>query len=69
MRRLFKSITMFIKTYLQNCFQEIHNVTWPTRKQAVRITTIVFIFMIISGFVLGFVDELLTLGYKMLLAL
>ncbi|PIZ72839.1 preprotein translocase subunit SecE [Candidatus Peregrinibacteria bacterium CG_4_10_14_0_2_um_filter_43_11] len=60
---------MSLKHYLQESFRELHNVTWPTRKQAVRITSIVFIFMMISAFLLGILDELLTLGYHALLAL
>lgn len=56
-----------LKSYLQDSFKELHNVTWPTQKQALRITTIVFIFMLISAAVLGVVDELLATGYLKLL--
>ena len=57
------------KKYLRESFQELHNVTWPTQKQAIRITTIVFIFMIVAALVLGLVDEMLSLGYRSLLAI
>lgn len=58
-----------LKEYIQGSFKELHNVTWPTQKQAIRITTIVFIFMVISAIVLGFVDQLLAYGYQKLLEL
>ncbi len=58
-----------IKKYFQESFQEMNNVTWPTKKQAIRITTIVFIFMIIAAAALGVVDHILAYGYRALLAL
>ena len=60
---------MFLKRYLQESFQELNHVTWPTRRQAMRITVIVFFFMVASGLLLGVVDQLLTMGYRALLAL
>ena len=56
-----------IKKYIRESIQELNNVTWPTRKQAIRITTIVFIFMITAAAILGVVDQLLAVGYKALL--
>ena len=56
-----------IKKYLQESLQELNKVTWPTKKKAVRITTIVLIFMLVSAVLLGFVDQILTVGYKALL--
>ena len=58
-----------IHQYLKNSIQEFNNVTWPTKKQAIRISTIVFIFMIISAIILGAVDQLLASGYKLLLSI
>ena len=55
--------------YFRDSIQEFNNVTWPTRKQAIRISTIVFIFMIISAIVLGVADNILAIGYKMLLSI
>jgi preprotein translocase subunit SecE len=57
-----------MKKYIQESIQELNNVTWPTRKQAVRITTVVFIFMIASAILLGAVDQLLSIGYQTLLS-
>lgn len=56
-----------IKNYIQGSFKELHNVTWPTQKQAIRITTIVLVFLVISAAVLGVVDQLLSYGYQQLL--
>lgn len=58
-----------IKQYLTSAVQEFNNVTWPTRKQAIRISIIVFSFMLISAVVLGLVDQVLSMGYKYLLNL
>ncbi len=58
-----------IKRYFRDSIQEFNNVTWPTRKKAIRISTIVFIFMIVSAIILGIVDHLLSGGYKALLSL
>lgn len=58
-----------IKKYLQESFADLNNVTWPTRKQAIRLTAIVFAFMIIAAAVLGVVDQLLAWGMRELIAL
>ncbi|MBN2307120.1 preprotein translocase subunit SecE [Candidatus Peregrinibacteria bacterium] len=58
-----------IKKYLRESLAELNNVTWPTRKQGIRITTIVFIFMVVSAAVLGFMDYLFSLGIRSLLTL
>ena len=58
-----------LKQYFKGAIQEFNNVTWPTRKQAIRISTIVLIFIIVSAIVLGIVDQMLSVGYKALLSL
>jgi preprotein translocase SecE subunit len=58
-----------IKQYFKESIQDFNAVTWPTKKQAIRISTIVFIFMVASAIVLGAADQLLADGYKMLLSL
>jgi len=58
-----------IRKYLKESFAELHNVTWPTRKQGIRITTIVFGFMIVSAIIFGFVDQLFAWGVRTLMAL
>ncbi|MBN1258444.1 preprotein translocase subunit SecE [Candidatus Peregrinibacteria bacterium] len=58
-----------IKLYFQESLHELHNVTWPTRKQAIRITTIVLVFLLVAAAALGVVDQLLAAGYKYLLSI
>ena len=58
-----------IKKYIRESLQELNNVTWPTKKQAIHITTIVFIFMIIAAAILGIVDQFLSVGYRALLSI
>jgi len=58
-----------IRKYLRDSLAELNNVTWPTRKQGIRITTIVFIFMIVAALILGFLDQLFAWGIRALLAL
>ena len=55
--------------YIRDSIAELHNVTWPTREQGIRITTIVFIFMIVAAAILGFLDQLFAWAIRMLLAL
>jgi preprotein translocase SecE subunit len=58
-----------IKKYLKESFAELHNVTWPTRKQGIRITTIVFAFMVVSAIVFGAVDQVFAWAVRSLMAL
>ena len=56
-----------LKKYFRDSIKELNNVTWPTKNQAIKITTIVFTFMIIAAAVLGIVDEILAIAYKALI--
>lgn len=58
-----------IRKYFRDSVKELNNVTWPTRDQAIRITKIVFVFMVVSAIVLGVIDFLLTEGFQRLLSL
>jgi preprotein translocase subunit SecE len=58
-----------IKKYFRESLQELHNVTWPTKKQSIRITTIVFVFMIVSAIVLGFLDQVFAWGIQSFISL
>ncbi|HDL89684.1 MAG TPA: preprotein translocase subunit SecE [Thermodesulforhabdus norvegica] len=58
-----------IRKYFRDSLAELNNVTWPTRKQGIRITTIVFIFMIVAAAILGVLDQLFAWGIRALLAL
>ena len=44
------------KTYIKESFEELSRVTWPTKNQAVRLTSIVLVSCLIFGLLLGFVD-------------
>ena len=55
--------------YFKDSVREFNNITWPTRKQAIRISIIVLGVMLASAAVLGALDQLLALGYQALLKL
>lgn len=57
---------MKILNYFQTATTELRRVTWPTRKQAVRITTIVLIFTLTSALALGVLDFLFSSAYTSL---
>lgn len=48
-----------INTYVQEAVEELNQVRWPTRQQAIRLSIIVLGFVFASSFALGFVDYLL----------
>lgn len=47
-----------IKNYFSGAVRELHNVTWPTHRQAITITTGVIIFVLICSLFIGGVDFL-----------
>lgn len=53
--------------YFQGAFTELHQVRWPTRKQAIRLSTIVIGFTLAAAFVYGFIDFFLGQGMTLLL--
>ncbi len=42
--------------FLKDRVGELHNITWPTKKQAVHAMILVLTIMLIVGLFLGFVD-------------
>ncbi len=58
-----------IKKYFKDSLAELHNVTWPTKKQGIRITIIVFIFMITAAIILGFLDQFFAWGIRSIMSL
>lgn len=48
-----------ITTYFQEALTELHQVRWPTRQQAVRLSAIVLGFTLISALLFGAIDFLL----------
>lgn len=50
--------------YLKNAWQELKQVTWPTRRETWRLTLAVFIFAIIFGLLIAGVDWILDQIFK-----
>lgn len=55
--------------YFKESFAELNNVTWPTRKRGLKITTAVLIFMVLSAALFGVVDYLYSLGIQEIIKL
>lgn len=47
--------------YFQESFQELSQVTWPTRQQAIRLTVIALVFTLIAGIFIAAADYLFSL--------
>jgi preprotein translocase subunit SecE len=45
-----------IRKWWRETIGELHKVNWPTRKEALRLTWIVILVMVIMGAVLGILD-------------
>ncbi len=45
--------------YIHEAVEELHHVRWPTRHQAVRLSSIVLVFVILSAAAFGVLDFLL----------
>ena len=48
--------------YIKDRVSELHNITWPTRKQAIHSMILVLVIMLLTGLFLGFVDNIFSLG-------
>jgi preprotein translocase subunit SecE len=58
-----------VKNYFRNSIQELEKVTWPTKQQAVKLTGIVIVFVIIVAIILGVLDYSFNELYNYLLSL
>jgi preprotein translocase SecE subunit len=47
-----------IVNYIQGSIEELHHVTWPTQQQAVKLTGITVVFIVVSASFFGIVDGL-----------
>lgn len=47
---------LFVPLYVRNSFKELRQVTWPTRKQTLQLTTAVILFSVIFGAVVALFD-------------
>jgi preprotein translocase subunit SecE len=54
-------------TYLKEVKEEIKNVTWPTRKQAIYFTVAVLVVSLFVAYFLGLFDKIFSLGLERLL--
>ena len=57
-----------VSTYINEAFQELELVRWPTRQQAVRLSVVVLIFTLVSSAIFGFVDFALSTFLRILLS-
>lgn len=57
-----------IINYFNEALAELHQVRWPTRKQAVRLSAIVLGFCLISAIFFGFFDYLMSWFINFLLS-
>ena len=48
----FKRIGRFFK----NMWHELKKVTWPTKKELINYSVVVFVFMIVMGVIIGVID-------------
>ena len=55
-----------MKTFMHNALLELSQITWLTKKQAIRISIIIIIFVIVSAFILWGVDTGFTSLYKLI---
>ena len=49
-------LKVLMKNFLNDRLGELHNVTWPTRKQATHAMIIVLVIMLLVGIFLGITD-------------
>ncbi|MEI8230364.1 MAG: preprotein translocase subunit SecE [Candidatus Peregrinibacteria bacterium] len=57
-----------IANYLRGSVEELHQVRWPTRQQAVRLSLIVIVFVAVSAAAFGIVDAALSALVKFMLS-
>lgn len=58
-----------ISKYFSGAVRELHNVTWPTRRQAVWSAIIVLVFVFVFSGLVGLLDYGLSELYSLLLGL
>ena len=57
-----------VHAFITGAVEELHQVRWPTRQQAVRLSLIVIAFVLVSAAVFGIVDFLLARLVTLLLS-
>lgn len=56
--------TTITPAFARDIIDELKKVTWPSRKETVRLTTIVIAISLIIGFYIGIIDVLLAKGLE-----
>jgi len=54
------------QNFATEVIEELKRVTWPTKKETVRLTLIVLLISLIIGFYVGIIDILLAKGLEIL---
>jgi len=52
--------------FTKDIMEELKKVSWPSRKETVRLTTVVIAISLIIGFYIGIIDVLLAKGLEVL---
>ena len=52
----FKNLPQNIATPFKNMWHELKKVTWPTRKELINYSVVVFVFMVVMGIIIGVID-------------
>ena len=55
-----------VPTFTKDIIEELKKVTWPTRKETIRLTVVVIGISLIIGVYIGIIDVLLTKGLEIL---
>lgn len=55
--------------YFKESIQELGKVTWPTKNQAIKLTAIVLVFLLVSAVILSLFDYAFNLGFNELIRL
>ncbi|MCL4374490.1 preprotein translocase subunit SecE [Patescibacteria group bacterium] len=54
------------KNFATDIIDELKKVTWPSRQETIRLTSIVLLISLIIGIYIGIIDVLLTRGLEIL---
>ena len=65
--RVFRFLRFLVPSYFRNSFKELKQVTWPTRKETIKLTFAVFMFAIVFGIFITIVDYGLNAVFKRIL--
>lgn len=66
-RGFFEAFMNPILQYIHEAVEELHQVRWPTQRQAVRLSVVVLGFCAASAAVLGFIDFILSEAVNILI--